>query len=138
MVLVLLSLHPSYIFPFHPLHSPVIPNEFPVYSLSIFLLILILLSLNKIIFKHFFVVIFFFGGQRSCRSSTVESGLNLKVIWIKWHVIPSDRKFSQLFNGITCPFVSVGLKKVTVLYLQFSIIWKKLKKKFFQIEKKKN
>ena len=42
--------------------------------------------------------------------STVELGLNLKVICIKLQVIPSDRKFSQLFNGITCHFVSVGEK----------------------------
>ena len=42
--------------------------------------------------------------------STVELGLNLKVICIKLQVIPSDRKFSRLFNGITCHFVSVGEK----------------------------
>ena len=30
--------------------------------------------------------------------------------FIKWQVIQSDRKFSQLFNGIICHFVSVGEK----------------------------
>ena len=42
--------------------------------------------------------------------SSVEVGLTHKVICIKLQVIPSDTKLSQIFNCITCHFVSVEEK----------------------------